>query len=256
MVRRAIRVFLKQGPFVFGGRIVPFIYRWGLRPLLPATGSVLYSGVKTQYTKRWGDNITPASWRPFTDNDIPDYESTLVAALRERVESGDRVVVVGGGLGITTTVAAIQAGATGTVDCFEGASEGVEKVRRTALLNGVASRVSVHHAVVAQSISVYGTEPDQAVVPPSALPDCEVLELDCEGAEVDILRGMTIRPRVILVETHGLYGASAALVTSILENLGYNVADLGVAEPRVQQDCEEGDIKVLEAVWALSQSTG
>ena len=34
-----------------------------------------------------------------------------------------------------------------------------------------------------------------------------MLELDCEGAEVEILRELTIQPRVILVETHVLYGA-------------------------------------------------
>jgi hypothetical protein len=46
-----------------------------------------------------------------------------------------------------------------------------------------------------------------AVLPPSELPPCNVLELDCEGAEVEILREMNIQPRVILVETHDHFSA-------------------------------------------------
>jgi hypothetical protein len=45
------------------------------------------------------------------------------------------------------------------------------------------------------------------VISPAELPECDILELDGEGAESLILRNMTIRPRVIAVETHGVYGA-------------------------------------------------
>jgi hypothetical protein len=75
-----------------------------------------------------------------------------------------------------------------------------------------------------------------------------VLELDCEGAEIDILQAMIVRPRVILVETHGLYGAPSALVTSLLEQRNYTVSPRGVAESRVQVYCEEHDIRVVLAI--------
>ena len=154
-------------------------------------------------------------------------------------------------MGVTATISALQAGPAGRVECFEGASEGVEKVQRTAEINGVANRLTVHHAVVARSISVYGTEPDRVAVAPADLPSCDVLELDCEGAEVDILREIVIRPRVILVETHGLYGAPTERVTSLLEELGYLVRDQGVAEPRAQAFCEEHDIRVLVGIHEM-----
>jgi hypothetical protein len=38
-------------------------------------------------------------------------------------------------------------------------------------------------------------------VTPAELPECDVLELNCEGSEIGILRNMTIRPRAIAVET-------------------------------------------------------
>jgi hypothetical protein len=75
-------------------------------------------------------------------------------------------------------------------------------VQQTVARNKVTN-VTVHHAVVAQARAVWGRRSDMgAVLPPSELPPCNVLELDCEGAEVEILREMNIQPRVILVETH------------------------------------------------------
>jgi hypothetical protein len=70
----------------------------------------------------------------------------------------------------------------------------------------------------ARRINVYG-DPSQLatlVVAPVELPGCDVLELDCEGAEIVILRDMTIRPRV--------------------------VEEWGIAEPRLSEICETNDI--------------
>jgi hypothetical protein len=61
----------------------------------------------------------------------------------------------------------------------------------------------------------------------SQLPSCDVLQLDCEGAEVEIPREMTIQPRVILVETHGIFGAPTNLGASVLEKRSYVVSDRG-----------------------------
>lgn len=77
-------------------------------------------------------------------------------------------------------------------------------------------------------------------MPPSQLPPCDLLELDCEGVEVEILRGMIIQPRVILVETHGMYGAPADLIASLLEQRGYAVSDPGWEQ--------RSDLRVLLAV--------
>jgi hypothetical protein len=102
--------------------------------------------------------------------------------------------------------------------------------------------ISVHHAVVAKSSINYGSD-GRIAVPVSQLPECNVLELDCEGAEVDILRELVIQPRMILVETHGIYGAPTGLVASLLQKRGYIVSDRG---PTTQDDiCAKNDIRVL-----------
>ena len=233
-------------------RRVALAYRRFVRPRLPAAGPVRYAGIPTSHVRKWGDRTVPPTWRPNEVVDAPGYESTLVEGLRQHVRPGDRVVVVGGGIGVTAAIAALQAGPSGSVQCYEGAGEGVEKVRRTAALNDVAERVTVHHAVVARSIAVYGTEPDRAVVAPRDLPECDVLEMDCEGAEADILREMTIRPRVVLVETHGCYGSPTILVASLLRERGYLVHEQGVAEAGTREFCEANDIQVVVGVLEAS----
>jgi hypothetical protein len=237
-------------------RAVAYAYRVGIRPRLPAAGLVHYANLPTGIIRKWGDRHVPRLWIPSEATDIPEYESALVSALQRFVRSGDQVVVVGGGVGITATVAALACAPGGRVRCFEGAAEGVAKVRGTAAQNGVADRLRVDHAVVARSISVYGTEPDRPVVAPSELPGCDVLELDCEGAEVDIITGMLIRPRVVLVETHGLYGAPTTLVEGLLRERGYRTEVLGLAEPRLGDYCEVHDIRVVVALRVDLEASG
>jgi hypothetical protein len=183
-------------------------------------------------------------------SDAPDYEQALVAALKVHVTSGDEVVVVGGGLGVTCVVAALAATEAGRVKCFEGDLNGVDAVRRVARLNGVSERVTACHAVVGEAIGVYGDAVANATVHPTELPSCDFLELDCEGSEIGILRDMIIRPRVIAVETHGFLGAPTAAVRELLESRGYLVQDLGWAEPRFLNACVNNDIRVLVGTLA------
>jgi hypothetical protein len=64
------------------------------------------------------------------------------------------------------------------------------------------------------------------------LPECDVLVLDCEGAEVDILTQMDIWSDVVIVETHGIFDAPAKKIREILVEKGYKVLSKDVAEKR------------------------
>lgn len=242
-VRGALR---ERGPARLLSDAVAYGYREILRPRLPGR-PVAYAGMPTAVEVKPGDRWLPARWVPGDVRDIPDYEATLVEHLREHVRPGDRVVVVGGGVGVTAVVAARQAGAAGTVQVFEGSAAGVRAVRQTARLNAVADRIAVEHAVVARAVHVYGRHPGRSV-DPSALPACDVLELDCEGSEIEILSTLAVRPRAILVETHGIYGAPTDRVLGLVGALGYDAREVGVAEPRIAEICREGDIRVVVGV--------
>jgi hypothetical protein len=96
--------------------------------------------------------LLPQLYNPPDISDIPDYEQALVTALKAHVRSGDRVVVGGGGVGVTCILAALAVTAAGHVYCFEGDLNGVNAVQRVARLNGVSERITVHHAVVGEAI--------------------------------------------------------------------------------------------------------
>jgi len=228
-------------------RVAGYLYRRTIRKLLPTIAEVKYSGVPISRERKFGDVRLPNFLIPHPLEDIPNYERALIDALRSQIRIGDSVIIVGGGEGVTAVVAAKAAGETGSVVCYEGNSWNVSKVNGTAARNKVSNRLTVEHAIVGEAIAVYGgTEQHSTrVVSPTELPQCDILELDCEGAELLILRTMAIRPRVIAVETHGVYGAPAHMVKQLLEKLDYAVEDWGLAEPGLSEACESGDIRVL-----------
>jgi hypothetical protein len=221
-------------------------YQRVVRPALPLRGHVRYGGVIVA-EKRLGDEWAPRHWTPDHMEDRADYEYALLSGLSRATRAGDKVVVVGGGLGVTSAHAASLVGPSGRVVCYEGSPHLAPNVTATATLNGVAGRVKVECAIVGAAIGVYRNRGEvlPPILPATDLPACDVLELDCEGAELTILRDMRIRPRVALVETHGMLGASSHEVRAALEGLGYAVEDLGVAEPGLSAFCEKNDVRVL-----------
>ena len=219
------------------------IYRRSARRLLPDVGHVLYGKLPVGRSRKVGDRFFASKLLPPDLRDNPDYERGLMNGLRKVVRPGDRVVVIGGGEGITTSLAAILAGPSGSVVCFEGDKAGIDAVMRTAEANGVANRVSCTFAVVGENLGVFGTDIAERILHPSELPLCDVLEMDCEGSEVGILQDMVIRPRDIVVETHGFADAPSARTAEILRQCGYEVEDLGLAEPK--PDCIGRDERVL-----------
>ena len=98
--------------------------------------------------------------------------------------------------------------------------------------NGVAELVTVEHSAIGpvrERNEEYFGPTDGERRSPSAVPECDVLKLDCEGAELDILRELDFRPRVVIVETHPHVDCPAHEVEAELSRRGYEVVDEGVA---------------------------
>jgi hypothetical protein len=204
----------------------PVLYAEFVRPVLPRTGDVVeYNGVAVEEVRRL-DGVVPASLtRYVTTSGDDDYEDVLVDQLRRHVEAGDEVAVVGGGLGVSSVAAARATGPDGHVDVYEGSEPHVGRVARTLRLNGVDDRSTVHHAIVSEAKDLRAHPGDADVLAPDALPDCDVLELDCEGAELAILREIDATPRVVVVETHAGLGSPKDEVVEVLRSRGYAVVD-------------------------------
>jgi hypothetical protein len=192
---------------------------------------------------RAGDGIVP--WRTA---DIPGYEDGLVDGIRDHAKQGDQIVIVGGGWGVSSVIAARQVGESGQVLTYEGGADAVHKITDTVSLNSVSETVSVQHAVVSDAISLRGSGKQAQRIRPTELPSCDGLVLDCEGAELDILAEMERRPRFIIVETHGMFDSPKEAVFERLEQLGYNIISQTIAETRVPEICETKGIYVLQAV--------
>jgi hypothetical protein len=69
-------------------------------------------------------------------------------------------------------------------------------LERTLRVNDVAGLRTVEHAAVGgvsdSSERIFGAPVQDAIdaVAPADLPACDVLDIDCEGAELEILRGI------------------------------------------------------------------
>ena len=233
-----------------------------VRPLTPATGYVTLGPARV-FALHALDRFVRRSWLPeelvllgnaaHVDAERPAsdlYEDALIDGLTRYVRPGDTVVIVGGGWGATVVAAARAAGEGGRVVVFEGSPEYARRVTRTAALNGVADRVTLVVSIVAKAVDVWGDASAVAVTHARDLPRCDVLELDCEGAEMDILEGLTFRPRVILVETHGMNGAPTEAVAARLGEMGYAIHQNTIAETNLADDCLRLDVRVLHATDA------
>lgn len=195
------------------------LYNTLLRPYLPYKISV-HGGVAVRGVVRLLDST----------DEFPGYEAPLLESLRENVRAGDDVVVVGGGLGVSTVVASRNAGRSGSVVTYEGGAERAELIGRTATLNRIPDNFEITHAIVGEGVSVHGDQSSAEVVAPADLPECDVLELDCEGAELEVLGNLETRPRTIIVETHGFLDSPEDRVRAELDRLGYRVVSRGVEE--------------------------
>lgn len=221
-------------------RIVQFVYDNTIRPYLPKKVAV-YNGVPVKKVRLFDQDIT-----------TPEYEGALIAGIRKWATKGENVVQVGGGLGVSAVASVRAVEPEGSVIVYEGSQKYLSKVSETLSLNNVEDSVQIQHGVVGSDesdvrLGVGGEEQnaqtnvDRAnVVNPEDLPACDVLVLDCEGAEKIILERLEITPRVIIVESHGVFGSPTDLVKEKLRKLDYKI------EQEIPEVVEE-DVYVITA---------
>ena len=212
-------------PFESPMDLLRYVYDNTIRRRLPRVLGV-YNGVITR--RYYLLDVTKAV-------NEPAYKETLVDAVRKAISPGDAIVEIGAGFGVCTTWAAREARKSGRVLCFEANAEQTRVVREALDLTGqimgedLAERVDIHHAIVGSDLETYGPMTGAARIEPSELPDCDVLTMDCEGAELDIVREMTIEPHTVVVETHPTLGAPTDEVVETLSSKGYTSEAIPVA---------------------------
>jgi len=146
------------------------------------------------------------------------YEENTTAAIRKYVKKGNLVTIVGGGYGITGIVAMEAGGQVTLIEASKIRACDISKAWEKYKLKG-----TVIHGFVGSIISTWGDLNGAEKI--NNIPKCDILELDCEGAEREILSKLDIEPRVIIVESHGHLGSPSSLVKSLLISKGYRILD-------------------------------
>lgn len=160
----------------------------------------------------------------------PKMEGGEVNCHKNYTVEGDQVIIIGGGRGVSTVQAARKVGTDGSVTVYEASAQYVELIKQVIKLNEVSDRCIIKHVLVGPGFSIYGDQKSEDVtqILPQQLPQCDVLELDCEGAEFNILQNMTIRPRIIIVEIHPRkidVSDTPTMVFDKLSSLNYKILD-------------------------------
>lgn len=137
----------------------------------------------------------------------PEREAPLIRGIERNVRRDDHVVIVGGGYGVSTAISAWATGPDGRVDVYEGSEEWAAANRRLVERANVDERVTVHEAIVGDAVDVWGRSERAPSISPGTLDPGDLLVMDCEGAEMSILMGLSDTPRAAVVECHPDLGA-------------------------------------------------
>lgn len=241
-IRRASEILRNDGIVSLVKRSIRFLslsdyYNNKIWPLLPTTAEYgTYNQVEVKGTHpmkirhssgleikhRVLDNIMPWS----TPSNIPNFKKPNIEQIYNNYTKGDKIVIIGGGNGVSAVHSANIVGPEGAVIIYEGDKERVRDLEKTLEHNGVLDICKINHSIVGQAHLV--ESPGSAnVVQPSDLPLCNALEMDCEGAELEILKDIQQLPDKMIIELHHkkTYSpySSPDTIKSILEEKGYSV---------------------------------
>lgn len=144
--------------------------------------------------------------------------------IKEYVKEGNNVTLIGGGYGITAVTAANQVGDSGRIVVYEGARSQIPPLQETIELNNVEEKVNIKHSIVGEAVDLTGQSDGAKMISPGGLLG-DVIEMDCEGAEINIIKNLNEFPSRIIVETHPKKGAPTVDVEEALRDNGYEIIE-------------------------------
>ncbi len=231
---------------------------------------IVTNGVKVPFVPKI---ITPPIEKPMRNN---RYEGGECAALRELLIPGDRVLELGAGVGLLSTVAAMSKGVE-SVLTVEANPEMIPLIKETHRLNG-AKNIELINGVVAprttEPLDFYlrkdfwasSMEPDSrpyvdvVQVPSFGIKDLiqkqnpTVIAIDIEGGELGLFDKADLsKVRLLIIEFHSkVYGkANVTAITKLLEKKGLKVDP--VEKPTTVRRFFRETAPAQPAVWPISK---
>jgi hypothetical protein len=197
-------------------KLIVSAYNNFVRPRLPTTGDRKYvSGIELvseKYRRHVFDEFIP----------IPTpYEQYLkernIALIREEVNTADVGISIGGGYGVT---AVALSEFVHELHIYEGSTDLINEIEKNLTANNTTA--NIHAKIVGEAIDIDGNVSTESISP-RELPLADVVEMDCEGAEISILPEITNIPDQFVIETHPQNGAPTDEVIHMLNEIGHTV---------------------------------
>lgn len=162
---------------------------------------------------------------------VPKAKEANINAIVDNVKSNDNVTIIGGGYGLNALYIAEQVGKDGSMKIFEADSNKIELLKKTLDYHSISTEYNIKHGIVGKGYRIMGDGIEGSVIEPEQLQECDVLEMDCEGAELEIIKNMQIRPNLLIIEQHPQLDmspySSSDLIPNILKHMGYSVGIFG-----------------------------
>jgi hypothetical protein len=245
-------VYQKKGGYYILKLLPAFVYRRTVRRLLPPTGDSRYDFMRQKYIKKkvFDDYVPSNRWLPGDKNKKRTYKKFHQSI----TEAGSNVVIIGGGYGISTFYACQSAGRDGHVTVYEASKDQVDIIDDMCKEREVSEQCEIIHGLVGDDINIYGETQSYKQIQINEIRSCDVLELDCEGAELSILESIEISPDHILCEVHGQYLDDPEKTVPILEDLGYEISGYASSSKAPLIDVHKQGIDVYEKISGIDGS--
>lgn len=181
-----------------------------VRLTLNYTG-LMTNGYKSEYTFYFPSRISTIFLH--INRILGNYESYLIKDELGILKSQDRVkdnvsrilaIGVGKGLSLIHNVKTNPQLVRYTV--IEGSKEQIGCAKRNAILNSVPDeKYEIIYGYAGSIDSIYGKPQNDLVKYDINSFEYDVLELDCEGSEIDIINELTYLPRFLIIEFHPMF---------------------------------------------------
>lgn len=168
---------------------------------------------------------------PIRDNKIFDFNNInhyrkfeMLEYLERTTYPGDKVLIIGGGLGMAPVVCGKRVLPDGKVIVYEGAKKQCERTRKTINLNKVEEYIKIEHSIVGEDLNVKGSNLGEQTQLHS-LPSSDKWVIDIEGGELGLLDELSNNeeniplPKEIIIESHPSNGASYNEIETRLDQL-------------------------------------